>query len=404
MSSFSPENALSEKTRTVEEAAIIKMAQRAREMKAKGIDVASLTIGEPDFDTPQHIAEAATKAIKDGFTHYAPIPGFMNLREALADKLKKENNIDYLPEEIVLSNGAKQSLTNVFFALLDPGDEVILLSPFWVAYRGIIEMAGGVPVVLSASSDENFKVPASRIAAAMTERTKAVLINSPSNPTGAIMNREELQAIADVIQAHPKAMVVSDEIYEYIVFDSPHISMASLPGMKERTITINGFSKGFAMTGWRVGYGAAPLPVAKAMSKIQGTFTAGGNAFAQQASLAALQGNREEVHTMCRAYNERRDLIVSRLQQIPDVVVASPPGTFYIFPDVSAYLGKSVDGENMSDVTTLCNWLLEKHHVATVPGASFGDDKCLRMSFATSREEINKGLDRLEAAFKLLRT
>lgn len=399
MTTFNPQNILSTHTAAVEEAAIIRMAQKARELKAQGHDVISLTLGEPDFDTPAHIRQAATKAMNDGYTHYAPIPGMPELRKAIAEKLKSENGLNHDWTEVVVSNGAKQSLTNAIFATIDAGDEVILLAPFWVAYEGVIRMAGGVPVLVHADLQEGFKPPASRLQAAMTAKTKLVIINSPNNPTGAMFTRQELSEIAAVITAHPRAMVISDEIYEYICFDEPHVSIGTLKGMENRTITVNGFSKGFAMTGWRLGYAAAPAPVAKAMAKVQGTFTAGANAFVQMAAVTALQGPREEVEHMRQKYLARRDLVIDGLNAIDGVKVAKPAGTFYAFADVSAMFGRNLGNQTIDNVDELCNWLLEVHHVATVPGSAFGEDSSLRISFATCRDALTEAIKRLNRAF-----
>jgi len=399
MTSFNPQSILSARTAAVEEASIIAMAQKARELKSQGHDIISLTLGEPDFDTPKHIREAAYAAMNDGFTHYAPIPGMADLKAALSKKLKSENALDYHPSEIIISNGAKQAITNAVFATIDPGDEVILLAPFWVAYEGVIAMAGGKPVIVYAGADDNFKVPAARLKEAMTDKTKLVIINSPNNPTGAMFNRTELEAIAKVICDHPRSMVIADEIYEYINFDEDHISIGSLPGMDQRTITVNGFSKGFAMTGWRLGYAAAPAPIAKAMSKVQGTFTAGANAFVQKAAIAALEGPRDDVEMMRQKYLARRDLVVAGLNDIDGITAPTPTGTFYVFADVSAMFGKTLGNHQIDNVDDLCNWLLEVHHVATVPGTAFGDINALRISFATSNENLIEAIKRISRAF-----
>jgi len=306
MTSFDPQSFLSKRTSSVEEAAIIRMAQKAREMRANGLDIISLTLGEPDFDTPEFIRKAAEKAMNDGYTHYAPIPGMPELRKALSAKFANDNGLTYDWNEIVVSNGAKQSITNAVFATIDAGDEVILLAPYWVAYEGVIRMAGGIPVIVHASAEQGFKPTAKAIAAAFTDKTKLLIINSPNNPTGAMFTGEELAAIASVVCDHPNVMVISDEIYEYIRFEEKHVSIATFQGMIERTITINGFSKGFAMTGWRLGYAGAPAPIAKAMAKVQGTFTAGCNAFVQVAGIAALEGSRVEVEQMRQKYQSRR--------------------------------------------------------------------------------------------------
>ena len=398
MTAFDATKLLSARTSAVEEAAIIRMAQKARDLKAKGHDVVSLTLGEPDFDTPAFIQAAATQAMAQGFTHYAPVQGVPELRAALSEKLARENGLHYSAEEIAISNGAKQAITNAVYALIDEGDEVILLSPFWVAYEGIVRMAGGVPVQLHAGADEGFKVPASRIAAAITLKTKLIMLNSPNNPTGAVFTKAELEAIAAVVAQHPRLMLLSDEIYEYILFEGEMTSFGSLPGMRERTITINGFSKAYAMTGWRLGYAAAPLPVAKAMAKVQSTFTAGANAFVQRAAIAALKEGQADATAMRESYRKRRDLIISALKAIPGVRIENPPGTFYAFPDVSAFLGKRAGNHTLGTVDELCDWLLDTHGLACVPGSAFGDPNCLRLSFASSQADIIKGTDRLARA------
>jgi aspartate/methionine/tyrosine aminotransferase len=303
----------------------------------------------------------------------------------------------------VLANGAKQAITNAAFALLDPGDEVVLLAPYWVAYEGIVRMAGATPVILQSSIEDGFKVPVERLAEILGPRTKLLVLNSPCNPSGAMWSRADLEALAQAVRRHPRLFVLSDEIYEYIAFDGEPVSFASLPGMKQRTVTINGFSKAFAMTGWRLGYGAAPEPVARAMSKVQGTFTAGANAFVQQAGIAALPGGRGEVATMRDIYRRRRDETVRRLSSIRGLRFTVPAGTFYAFPDVSAFLGRVAGNHRLDRVDELCDWLLSEHRVATVPGTAFGNDRCIRISFAVSDADLALGLDRIGAALESLR-
>ena len=402
MKPFDPASALSARTSAIGEAAIIQMAQKAREMKASGVDVVSLTIGEPDFDTPAAIRQAATDAMNAGFTHYAPIAGYPELRAAVARHMREANHIPVEANGIVMSNGAKQALTNACFATLDDGDEVIMIAPFWAAYEGIVKMAGGVPVVISAGADTQFKPTMDQLAGAMSPRTKLIMLNSPSNPSGAVWTRPELQGLADMVQRHPRCLVVSDEIYEDIWFDERPASIAALPGMFDRTITVNGFSKGFAMTGWRVGYSASCETLAKACSKVQGTFTAGGNAFAQQGALAAISGPRDEVEAMRQSYQRRRDLIVSLLRDIPGINVVAPPATFYIFPDISALLGKQAGNRHIDTDWDFCHWLLDEYHVASVPGSAFGGPGCMRLSFAASDDDIKKAIIRLASAAKAL--
>jgi aspartate aminotransferase len=401
MPAFDPARQLSQRTAAVEEAAILRMAQKARDLKAQGRSIISLTVGEPDFDTPVAIRDAAKRALDEGHTHYGPVAGLPELRAAIAAKHRRENGLDYAASEIVVSNGAKQSITNAAFALLDEGDEAILIAPFWVAYEGIVRMAGGTPVVLPTSAAEGFKLPPERLAAALTPRTKLIVVNSPCNPSGAIYSRDELAALAAVIADHPSALVLSDEIYEYIAFDGVPASFAALPGMRERTITVNGCSKGFAMTGWRLGWSAAPEPVAKAIGKVQGTFTAGANPFVQRAALAALEGPRDEVAAMREQYRRRRDLVADRLRQMPGVAFEPPPGSFYAFPEVSRLLGKrdAEGGDAIATVDQMCDWLLDRHGVATVPGSAFGDPACIRLSFAASETELDEGLTRIARAF-----
>ena len=402
MTSFDPSALLTARTRTADEGAIIRMAQKSRDLRAKGMDVVSLTVGEPDFDTPDHIQQEATAAMKAGFTHYSPVQGIPELRAALSRKLKAENNLDYSAAEISVTNGAKQAIANAVLSLIDAGDEVIMLAPFWVSYEITVRFAGGTPVVLPASVEEDYKVPASRIAAAVTPQTKLLILNSPSNPTGAVWSAKELEAIADIVRAHPRMMVLSDEIYEYIMFDGRMASIGALPGMRERTITVNGFSKGFAMTGWRLGFAAAVEPVTKAMVRMQGTITTGANQFVQRAAIAALEGPREEVERMRLRYRARRDMVLAGLRDIEGVRIGSIPATFYAFPDVSALLGRKAGNHVMDTTDRLCDWLLEEHGVAVVPGTAFGAPGSIRLSFAASEADIQKALGRISSALNSL--
>jgi aspartate aminotransferase len=402
MTSFDPSALLTARTRTADEGAIIRMAQKSRDLRAKGMDVVSLTVGEPDFDTPDHIQQEATAAMKAGFTHYSPVQGIPELRAALSRKLKAENNLDYAAAEISVTNGAKQAIANAVLSLIDQGDEVIMLAPFWVSYEITVRFAGGTPVVLAATVDEDYKVPAGRIAAAITPRTKLLILNSPSNPTGAVWSANELEAIAEIVRLHPRMMVLSDEIYEYIMFDGRMASIGALPGMRERTITVNGFSKGFAMTGWRLGFAAAVEPVTRAMVRMQGTITTGANQFVQRAAIAALEGPREEVERMRLRYRARRDMVLAGLRAIEGVRIGSIPATFYAFPDVSALLGRKAGNHVMDTTDRLCDWLLEEHGVAVVPGTAFGAPGSIRLSFAASEADIQKALDRMSSALKSL--
>jgi aspartate aminotransferase len=403
MAPFDVASLLARRASQSDEGAIVRMSQRARELRAKGQDIASLTLGEPDFDTPLHIQAAAAEAMKKGLTHYSPVAGIMDLRQALARKLKDENGLDYAASEIVVANGAKQAIANAVFALIEPGDEVILLSPYWVSYEITVRLAGGVPVVLKAGVEEDFKTPTDRIRAALTDKTKLLILNSPNNPTGAVWSAAELSGLAEVVNGHPRLMVLSDEIYEYILFDGKMTSFASLPGMRERSITVNGFSKSFAMTGWRLGYAAGPAPLAQAMARLQSGFTAGANSFVQHAALTALSGTREDVERMRQRYEARRDMVVAALTRLPDLRLAPIPATFYAFPDVGAFLGRKAGNHVMDSVETLCDWLLEENGVATVPGTAFGDPSCIRLSFATGEAELAKALDRFTSGLARLK-
>ncbi len=393
---------LSRRARDIEEPAIIRMAQKARDMREAGHDVVSLTIGEPDFDTPMHIQEAAAAAMASGNTHYSPMPGRLELRKALSEKLKSENNLDYGTDEIVICNGAKQALTNAFFALIDDEDEAVLIAPYWGAYAATVDAAGGKPIVVTTTAEEGFKVSPQALSDALSARTKFILLNSPCNPSGAVYTREELQALSDVVLAHPHVMVIADEIYEYITYGQEHVSIGSLAGMRERVLTINGFSKGFAMTGWRLGYVAAPREIASACARMQGMFTAGANPFVQLAGVEALKAGREDCERMTASYARRRDIVVRGLQTIPGINVRAPDGTFYIFPEVSTYLGTSVGNRKIETADDLCMWLLEDHGVALVPGGTFGAETCIRISFAASEEDIEEGMKRLAKALALL--
>jgi aspartate aminotransferase len=387
---------LSPRAAASDEGAIIRMSQKTRELRAKGKDVVALTLGEPDFDTPLHIQDAATQAMRAGQTHYAPVAGVPELREAVAEKLRRENGLQYTAANIVLANGAKQAINNAVLSIIGPGDEVVIPAPYWVSYEGSVRFAGGSAIVLPSTLAENYKTPVARIAAAITERTRLIIINSPSNPTGAVWTRGELEALTAIVRQHPKLMVLSDEIYEYILFDGEMVSFGSLPGMIERTITVNGFSKGFAMTGWRLGYAAAPEPIAKAMARMQSIISAGANAFVQRAAIAALQGPRDDVVKMREAYRRRRDIVLQALRAIPRVAVADIPATFYAFPDVSAFLGRKAGNTVVNTSDELCDWLLEEHGVATVPGSAFGAPEAMRLSFAASDANLLKALGRIK--------
>jgi aspartate aminotransferase len=398
MTQFDPASLLVSRSQSADEGPIIRMSQRARELRGSGMDVVSLTLGEPDFDTPDNIQAAATAAMKAGFTHYSPVMGVPELRAALSAKLKAENGLDYGPNDICVANGAKQAIANAVLSIIGEGDEVIMLAPFWVSYEITVRFAGGTPVVLHAGVEENYKVPPRRIAAAITPRTKLIVLNSPSNPSGAVWTKAELMELAEVVKAHPHLMVLSDEIYEYIMFGGEMVSFGALPGMRERTITVNGFSKGFAMTGWRLGYAAAPAPIAKAMSRIQSAISAGANQFVQRAAIAALEGPRDEVERMRQEYQKRRDMVLKGLRSIDGVRIGDIPATFYAFPDMSGLLGRKAGNHVLDTTDQLCDWLLEQHGVATVPGTAFGAPGSIRLSFACSEAEIAKAMERMQSA------
>jgi len=382
----------------MEESATIKMAQMARDLATQGHQVISLSLGEPDFDTPDHIKEAAKVALDEGYTKYTPVPGLVELRQAIQTKFKRDNGLDFELNQIVVSNGAKQSIANLCMALLDPGDEVIILAPYWVSYKAIVEMNQGVAVPVYAGIDQDYKVTAQQVAAAITERTKMVLFSSPCNPTGSVYSLEELTAIAEVVAPHEQVYIISDEIYEYINFTGQHASIGTVACVKDRTITVNGFAKGFAMTGWRLGYIGAPAFIAEACSKIQGQFTSGANAFAQKAAVTALLADRSPSYAMRDEFERRREIIIEGLSQIPGMQVNQPKGAFYIFPDISAYFGKSAGEYTIQDSNDFCEYLLQEAHVACVAGAAFGAPNCFRISYAASEDNLREAVRRIAAA------
>ena len=393
---------LSQRILRMEESATIKMSQMARELGAQGHKVISLSLGEPDFDTPDHIKEAAKAALDEGFTKYTPVPGVADLRDAISAKFKKDNGLDYAPNQIVVSNGAKQCLADLSLALLDEGDEVIILAPFWVSYTEIVKMGGGTPVVLTAGIEDDFKVSAEAIKAAITPKTKMIMFSSPCNPTGSVYEYDELKAIADVVAQYPDVYIVSDEIYELINFTGKHVSIGSFDNVKDQTVTINGFSKGYSMTGWRLGYLGAPLHIAKACTKIQGQVTSGACSFGQKAAVTALTGTQEPVNVMREAFRKRKGMMVEMLGAIPGVKVNNPQGAFYIFPDVSDYFGKS-DGETtVNNSSDLALYILDKAHVSVVTGEAFGAPECVRLSYAASEETLIEAIDRIKGALAKL--
>jgi len=395
---------LSNRINAIEESATLAMAAKAREYKQKGIDVISLSLGEPDFKTPAHICEGAKKAIDDGkFFAYPPVNGYLDLREAIAAKYLKDQGIAYKPDQIVVSNGAKQSIANVMFALLNPGDEVIVFSPFWVSYDALVRLAEATPVLVKGGIENDFKVTAEQVQKAITPKTRAIIFSSPCNPTGSVFSRTELEAIAKVVMSNPDLLIISDEIYEHINFTGEQVSIATFPGMMERTIIVNGFAKGYAMTGWRVGYICAPKWVADAANKMQGQLTSANSSISQRAAYAALTGDLKPTLDMVKEYRARREIVYALLKEIPGIKANYPQGAFYFFPDVSAYFGKSDGTVTIKNADDLCLWLLDAAHVSLVPGGAFGEDKCVRLSYAASEKDLREALARIKNALETLK-
>jgi aspartate aminotransferase len=394
---------LSDRVKSLSVSQTLAMAQKSRELKAKGIDIISLSLGEPDFNTPDYVKEAAKKAIDDNYSKYPPVPGYTDLREAISKKFKDENGINYSPDQIIVSAGAKHSLINVILSIVNPGDEVILLAPYWVSYYDQIIIAEGKPVIVKARLENDFKIKPEQLEAAITSKTRLIIFNSPSNPTGMVYDRKEMEKIARVVERHEGVFLISDEIYVHIIFTGEHVSMASFDFIYDRVITVNGVSKGYAMTGWRIGYIGAPLWIAKACNKLQGQFTSGVCSIAQRAALAAIQGKGDSRQVMKAAFLRRRDLICGSLKEIKGIKVRIPLGAFYVMPDISFYLGKS-DGEtNITNSDELALFLLDKAQVATVGGDAFGAPECIRISYATSDELIVEALKRIKRALEKLK-
>lgn len=381
------------------------MSQKSAELKAQGVDVINLSVGEPDFNTPSHIKAAAVKAIEDNYSFYSPVPGYMSLRKAIADKLSRENGLHYDPAQIVVGNGAKHALANVIMATINAGDEVIIPTPAWVSYLELVKLAEGKPVLVATGLDQDFKITPAQLEAAITPATRAIIMCSPSNPTGSVYSREELQALVDVFERHPQVLVIADEIYEHILYTGgDFVSLASFDAIADRTVVINGVSKAYAMTGWRIGYCAAPVQLAKAISKLQGQMTSGASSIAQKAAEAAYTGPQECVEEMRRAFERRRDLVVRLAREIPGLGVNEPQGAFYLFPEVSAYLGTTApDGRTITTDSDLAMYLLEVGHVATVAGAAFCAPGYIRLSYATSDENLVEAMRRIKSALQELR-
>lgn len=394
---------LSNRLNRLAPSATLAMSQKSSEMKAQGVDVINLSVGEPDFNTPDHIKEAAKKAIEDNFSRYSPVPGYPELRKAIVAKLKNENGLDYSMSEILVSNGAKQSVCNTVMALVNDGEEVIIPAPYWVSYPQMVKLAGGTPVIVNAGFDQDFKMTPEQLEAAITPKTRMLILCSPSNPTGSVYSKEELEALAEVIKRHEGLYVLADEIYEHINYVGHHESIAQFPGMKECSIIVNGVSKAYAMTGWRIGFIAAPEWIVKGCNKLQGQYTSGPCSVSQKAAEAAYTTSQECVETMRKAFERRRDLIVSLAKEIPGLEVNCPQGAFYLFPKCSSFYGKSYEGRKIETSTDLAMFLLEEGHVATVGGDAFGDPECFRMSYATSDDNIREAMRRIKETLAKLK-
>ncbi|GAB3333896.1 pyridoxal phosphate-dependent aminotransferase [Hymenobacter humi] len=398
-----PASPLSDRLKAMNESATIAMAKKCRELIAKGFDVINLSFGEPDFQTPQYIKDAAKQALDDGFTFYTPVPGIPELRQAICDKFKRDNELEYLPNQIVVSTGAKQSLANAVLSLVNPGDEVIVFSPYWVSYEEMVKLAEGTSVPLVGTLENEYKVTAAQLEAAITERTKLIMYSSPCNPTGAVFNRQELGEIAAVMARHPHVYALADEIYEYINFVGEHVSLAQFPEVSERVITVNGFSKGYAMTGWRLGYLAARPDIASACEKIQSQITSGTCSITQRAGLAALRGGRASADEMVEAYRRRRDLVLDIVKDIPGFKTPTPSGAFYIFPEVSAYFGRTApDGSTIHNSLDLSMYLLNDALVSAVSGDAFGAPECIRFSTAAADDKLVEAFRRVKASLAKL--
>ena len=395
-------NRLSDRINALAPSATLAMSQKSSELRAQGVDVINLSVGEPDFFTPDHIKAAAKQAVDDNFSFYSPVPGYLSLRQAVCEKLRRENGLDYAPDQIVIGNGAKHELCNAIMALINPGDEVIIPTPAWVSYVQMVNLAGGKSVLLPSSMDKNFKVTAAELEAAITPATRLIVICSPSNPSGAIYTRDELKAIADMLARHPEVMVIADEIYEHINYVGHHESLAQFSDIKEQVVIINGVSKAYAMTGYRIGYIAAPLWVSKAVTKMQGQYTSGVSSIAQKAAEAAYNGPQECVEEMRVAFQRRRDLIVGLLQEIPGIELNMPDGAFYAFPKIDSYYGKRCGDIVINDDNDLALYLLNEAHVATVAGTAFCCPGYIRLSYATSDENLREAAKRIAAALAKL--
>ena len=395
-------NQLSARLNALSPSETLAMSQKSAELKAQGFDVINLSVGEPDFNTPDHIKAAAKKAVDDNFSFYSPVPGYLDLRQAISEKLEKENGLTYKPDQILCSNGAKQSVCNVVLSIVEAGDEVIVPAPYWVSYVEMVKLAEGINVVVEASIDQDFKITPAQLEAAITPKSKAIILCSPSNPTGSVYTKEELKGLADVLAKYPQIVIISDEIYEHINYLGQHESIAQFENVRERVVIVNGVSKGYAMTGWRLGWIAGPKWVVGAINKLQGQYTSGPCSIAQKAAVAAYKGDQSCVEEMRVAFQRRRDLIVKLAKEVPGFKVNDPKGAFYIFPDCSYYLGKSFNGEKIDTAADLAMYLLNEAKVACVGGNAFGAPGCIRMSYATSDENIEKAMARIKDALSKL--
>ena len=393
-------NLLSARINSLPVSATLAMAAKARELKTKGIDVIGLSLGEPDFDTPEFIKNAAIQAVQDNWNSYSPVDGYADLKSAICNKFKRDNNLDYNSNQIVVSTGAKQSIANVCMVLLDPEDEVLLPAPYWVSYSAIVTLSEAKSIIIPSSIDNDFKITPEQLEAAITPKTKLVMFNSPNNPSGTIYTEEEYRALGKVLEKYPNIFILSDEIYEHINYGVPHFSIASIPELYDRTITVNGVAKAFAMTGWRIGYIGAPEWLAKACNKMQGQITSGANCIAQRATIAAVDAQVSQIQYMVDEFAKRRKIIIELLNKIPGIIINRPQGAFYVFPDVSYYFGKVISGKKINDASDFALYLLENAHVATVTGDAFGNADCIRISYAASEKNIRIAIDRIAKALQ----
>ncbi|MDR0195466.1 MAG: pyridoxal phosphate-dependent aminotransferase [Myroides sp.] len=389
---------LSDRINSLTTSQTLAMAAKARELKEQGVDVISLSLGEPDFNAPEFIKEAAIQAIKDNYSKYPPVDGYKELKEAISHKFKRDNNLNYAPSQIVVSTGAKQSLYNVAHVMINPGDEVVIPAPYWVSYAEIVKMAEGTPVEVPTSIESDFKITPEQLEAAITPKTKMIWFCSPCNPSGSVYSKEEFEAIAKVLEKYPNIFILSDEIYEHINFTGNHCSIGTIGNLIDRTITVNGIAKAFAMTGYRIGYIGAPEFIAKACTKMQGQVTSGANSIAQRATITAVEADPSVLKDMVTAFKNRRDLVVGLLREIPGVKINVPEGAFYVFPDMSSFFGKTLQGVKIDNADDLSMYLLEKAHVATVTGVAFGNPDCIRMSYATSEDQLKEAFRRIKEA------